>query len=129
MIFADTSVWIDYLDRADSPSREGLATALDTGQVVGHPLLTIELSLGSLPKRGRARLLDDLDALPSLSVASHEEVRTLIETRELWSRGIGYVDTAFLAGLLLTGECDLWTRDRKLAKAAEYLDIRTERLP
>ena len=94
-----------------------------------HPPLTIEFNLGSLPKRGRASLLDGLVALPSLSVASHDDVRTLIETRELWSRGIGYVDTAFLAGFLLTGECDLWTRDRNLAKAAGHLDIRTESLP
>lgn len=108
MILADTSVWVDHLRQGD----EDLATRLTTGGIACHPLVVAEIALGSLKDRGT--ILSLLDQLPRLPVASPEEVRALIETRRLYSRGIGYVDASLIASCLLAPGATLWTRDKRL---------------
>lgn len=117
MILVDTSVWIDHL-RAGEPS---LVRLLEAGEVLAHPWVTGELALGQLSNR--QEVLGLLDALPVAPVATVEEVLTLIETRQLFGVGIGYVDAHLLAATLLTGGASLWTRDRSLAAAAFRLDV------
>ena len=96
MILPDSSVWIDHLVR---PSAR-LTQLLEDEQVVGHALVTAEVMLGSLARRDyTARKLDDLD---QLVLASVEQTRWLIERRQLWSVGIGYVDANLLASTLRT---------------------------
>ncbi|MBP7001051.1 hypothetical protein [Amaricoccus sp.] len=45
-------------------------------------------------------------------------MRTLVERRRLFGRGIGYVDAALVAACLLAPGTALWTRDRRLAAVA-----------
>ena len=113
MILVDTSVWVDHL-------REGndqLAACLNAAEVVCHPMIVGELALGSLAKR--ADILGLLDNLPSAPIATMTEVRTLIETRKLYSRGIGLVDAYLLASCLLAPGARFWTQDKRLADLAE----------
>jgi predicted nucleic acid-binding protein len=117
LILADTSVWIDYFR---SGSRE-MRRALHEGQIVIHPYVTAELALGSL--RERARTLAMLDLLPQVGVAQLGEVRRMIETRLLFGLGIGLIDAHFIASAFLNPPTLLWTRDRRLRKAAEGLGI------
>jgi hypothetical protein len=93
----------------------GLADLLTKALVLVHPFVVGELACGDL--RNRARILSDLEALPSAVSATHEEVMELIEDRKLWGLGIGWVDVHLLASALLS-HCQLWTLDRKLVRAA-----------
>jgi hypothetical protein len=61
--------------------------------------------------------------LPRVEVAHSDEVRQMIETRALYSHGIGFVDAHLLASCLLTPGTFLWTRDVRLAGVAKALGI------
>lgn len=112
MILVDTSVWVDHL-RVGDPR---LVELLTDGQVLGHPWVTGELALGRLSRR--SEILDLLHNLPQATVATDAEVLTLITDRQLFGRGIGYVDAHLLAATLLTSGARLWTRDKRLAAVA-----------
>lgn len=112
MILVDTSIWIDHL-RYGQPS---LARLLDDGLVLGHPWVVGELSLGRLAQRHE--VIGLLDGLPQATVATDEEVMTLINRHQLYGLGIGYVDVQLLAATQLTADAALWTADRRLVAAA-----------
>ncbi|HEX8766926.1 MAG TPA: hypothetical protein VF714_01075 [Jatrophihabitans sp.] len=116
MILVDTSIWVDHLRRGD-PALAGL---LMNGQVLCHPAVRGEIALGQLADR--AGILGLLGNLPEAVPATHAEVMTLIDARQLWGLGIGYVDGHLLAAVLLTDDdTSLWTRDRRLRSAAQAL--------
>ena len=117
MILADTSIWIDHLKVGDAALRDRLSA----GGIVCHPFVVAEIALGSL--RDRDGVLGLLDRLPTLPVADAEEVRTLIEARQLFSRGIGFVDVSLIAACLLVPGTTLWTRDRRLAAVASDVGL------
>ena len=117
MILADTSVWIDFF-RAGNKK---LQKALGQGQIVIHPWVIAELSLGSLKER--AKTLATLDLLPQVPVAQMSELRHMIEARRLYSLGIGLTDAHLIASAFLDRTTLLWTRDKRLRSAAEALGI------
>ena len=94
---------------------------LNRGEVVVHPFITAELALGSL--RDRVRTLALLDLLPHLRMARLDEVRALIEARRLHGLGIGLIDAHLIASILINPPTLLWTRDKRLRRVAEHLDI------
>jgi hypothetical protein len=63
-----------------------------------------------------------LQGLPSVTLATHQEVLVLIERHQLAGRGIGYVDVHLLAAAKLSG-CGLWTQDRRLVVLAAELGV------
>jgi predicted nucleic acid-binding protein len=107
----DTSVWVEHL-RHGLPR---LATLLQAGEVLIHPWVIGELACGNLRKR--SQVLELLQGLPAVTVASDAEVLLLIERDRLMGRGIGYVDAHLLASARLS-HCRLWTQDRRLAAVA-----------
>jgi predicted nucleic acid-binding protein len=117
VILADTSIWVDYL-RGGNPQME---KSLILGQIVMHPFIVAEIALGSL--RNRRQRLDELEALLEVKVARLREVRHMIETRALYSKGISLVDAHLLASCLMTPGTQLWTRDAALALAGKALGI------
>ena len=117
MIVADASTWIDHWKLADL----NFVRLLMAKQVMMHPFVLGELALGSL--KDRQRTIANLRDLMAIRPASHDEVLYLIETRRLFSRGIGYVDAHLLASCLIAGNCKLLTHDRRLREAAEQLGI------
>lgn len=117
MILADTSIWIDHLRASDAE----LADLLTAGLVLAHPFIIGELALGSL--KDRKIVIAAMQGLPQAPVASHVEVMALIESRRLFSLGIGYVDAHLIAATLLAPGSALWTRDRRLAAAAARIGI------
>ena len=117
MILVDTAIWIDHLRDGDAH----LGILLDRGLVLGHPWVTGELALGSI--RNRLEILRLLDDLPQATVATAAEVRELVEQRELFSVGIGYVDAQLLAATMLSTDAALWTRDRRLHAPAQRLGL------
>jgi hypothetical protein len=94
---------------------------LTCGNIVVHPFVIAELALGSL--RERTRTLALLDLLPQVGVAQLSEVRLTIEARRLYSLGIGLTDAHLIASVFINPSTLLWTRDKRLRKAAESLGI------
>jgi len=122
MILVDTSVWVAHF-------REGipkLGQFLNEASVLVHPFVVGELACGNL--KNRARILNDFDALPSAVLAMHDEVLQLIDDRKLWGLGIGWIDAHLLASSLLSN-CQLWTLDERLIRAATAAGVRLYRRP
>jgi predicted nucleic acid-binding protein len=94
---------------------------LNEGQIVIHPSIVAELALGSLQERTRTLAL--LDLLPQVRVAQLSEVRRMIEARRLYGLGIGLIDAQLIASVFINSSTLLWTRDKRLRKAAESLGI------
>jgi predicted nucleic acid-binding protein len=111
MILVDTSVWIDHFRSGNRV----LSEVLNLGLVLTHPFVIGELACGNM--KNRARILADLNALPSTLIATNEEVLQLIEQRKLWGRGIGWVDAHLMTAALLSN-CRLWTLDRLFSNLA-----------
>lgn len=116
MILVDTSIWIDHLRTADHP----LGTLLSTGLICIHPWVIGELACGNLGNRHE--ILELLQALPPLSVATHQEALHFIERHRLMGRGIGYIDAHLLTAAAIH-RAKLWTRDKRLNAIAEALDL------
>lgn len=117
MILADTSIWIDHFRSRNHEMRRHLSL----GNIVIHPLIIAELALGTL--RERARTLALLDLLPQVRVAQLNEVRQMIEARRLYNLGLGVTDAHLIASMFINSSTLLWTRDKRLRKAAEALRI------
>ncbi len=120
MILVDTSVWIDHLRTGDAT----VAQLLEHGLVLAHPWVAGELTLGHLSQR--QEIIGLLSRLPQATVATADEVLTLIERHRLHGLGIGYVDAQLLAATRLTPDARLWSADRRLAAAAGRLGCAVE---
>lgn len=117
MILIDTSIWIDHLRKTDAQ----IVDLLDQGLAIIHPYVIGEIALG--PMRRYDLIVESLSELPQAAVAAPAEVLLLIKRHGLMGTGIGYVDAHLLASTLLTAEGRLWTRDKRLARAAAALGI------
>jgi len=117
MILVDSSVWIDHL-RAGEP---GLVELLNSNNVLSHPFVVGELACGNL--KNRKMVLSLLQDLPTIQVATDDEVLFFVERHELMGRGIGYVDAHLLAAVMLEGTAKLWTRDKRLDSVAETMKL------
>jgi predicted nucleic acid-binding protein len=117
LILADTSIWIDHLRSGNKEMRK----YLEQGQIVIHPFIIAELALGSL--RARTKTLALLDLLPQVRVAQLSEVRLMIEARRLYSLGLGLSDAHLIASVLIDPSTLLWTKDKRLRKAAGALGV------
>ncbi|AEI82235.1 hypothetical protein CNE_BB1p08210 (plasmid) [Cupriavidus necator N-1] len=117
MILVDTSVWIDHINASDPV----LISLLAEERVLAHPYVIGEISLGSL--RDRDVVLGALLDLPRAPVVTPEETFYLIEREGLFNRGIGYVDTSLLASARLQPGITIWTRDKRLKKVADELNL------
>jgi predicted nucleic acid-binding protein len=126
LILADTSIWIDHF-RSGNPGRnpssrsKDLRKLLNEGQIVIHPAIIAELALGSLQERTKTLAL--LDLLPHAQVAKLSEVRRMIDARRLYSLDIGLTDAQLIASVFINPSTLLWTRDKRLRKAAESFGI------
>ena len=117
MILADTSVWIDHFRLKDLK----LSELLEANEIIIHSFIIGEIALGSF--RQRSVILERLDDLPRLDLASDQEVRYLIEQEKLFSRGIGYVDTQLIASARLKPGTLIWTRDKRFHDIVEQLGL------
>ncbi len=111
MILVDTSVWVDHFRQHNVR----LADLLELNQVAIHPFVVGELACGNLPDRVETLRL--LDNLPTVPVASDQEVRQMIEHRSFYGTGLGWVDMHLLASVMLLQNGQLWTLDRRMENA------------
>ncbi|QJE71741.1 type II toxin-antitoxin system VapC family toxin [Aerophototrophica crusticola] len=117
MILVDTNIWVDHFRDTDPL----LDCLLGKGMVGTHPFILGELAMGNF--RRRATIFDELSNLPDVRVCPDEEVMEFIETRNLFGRGLRFVDAHILAAVKLWPGTSLWTRDRRLRMAAEELGV------
>lgn len=117
MILVDTSIWIDHLRAGDA----ALTQLLQRNKVFMHPMVLGELACGNL--QNRSQLLYLWMNLPQSKQANHQEVMVYIEQNKLMGLGIGYVDIHLLAAVMLQTNALLWTRDKRLHRAAEKLGL------
>jgi predicted nucleic acid-binding protein len=117
VILVDSSIWIDHIRMKDAK----LSTLVAAGRVLVHPFVIGEVALGAI--RTRPQLLRMLRAQPEIHLARDSEVLRLIDTESLFGIGIGYVDAHLLASCRLTPGTRLWTRDKRLAAAADRLNL------
>jgi hypothetical protein len=80
VILVDTSVWVDHFRTGHST----LVRLLEDGVVLGHPWIIGELALGHLSERHEVIRL--LGGLPQATVATEEEIMTLIDRDRLYYR-------------------------------------------
>jgi hypothetical protein len=114
LILPDSSIWVEHL-RKPLPH---LIDLLDQDEILGHPFVTGEVSLGSIANR--ERVVAELGSLPQLPVQAHTRVAYLIESATLWGQGVGYIDAHLLASTLVVQGTLLWSKDkRQLAQAAK----------
>jgi len=114
MVLVDTSVWVSHLRDGNAE----LASLLNDGRVLCHPLIVGELACGNL--KDRAVILSFLQLLPMSIEAEHDEVLSFIENNRLMGKGMGYVDVHLITSAVLTG-VSIWTLDKKLAQTADSL--------
>ena len=111
-VLVDSSVWVAHFKQRD----DRLVRLLETGVVLCHPYVVVEVACGTPPaRRAVVRMLSELNRT---RVASPEELLVLIDERDLFGRGCGFVDVSLLAGALLEEHTLLWTHDKPLARAA-----------
>lgn len=113
MILVDTSIWIDHFRYDDAELRK----IINDDKLLCHPVVVGELALGSLRERGA--VLAYLAAQREAMIATHAEVMTMIDRNSIFSMGIGYTDAHLLTSTLLDRRSSLWTRDKRLAAAAQ----------
>jgi predicted nucleic acid-binding protein len=120
MILVDASIWVEMFRRGRFKAE--LATLIANDQLCTHPFVVAELACGYLPHRQQTLLeLDNLTALPTIRTA---DVRYMIETRGLFSKGIGLIDAQLIAACISTHGTQIWTIDRPLGRVAESLGLR-----
>ena len=118
-VLADTSIWIAYF--RDGVYQKDLDLLQRPHQLFVHPHVTGELALGSL--RNRQQTLDNLDSMPQAEVISLHDLRSMIEARRCFARGIGLTDAHLLGSCLVSPGQQLWTLDRRLLNLASELKI------
>jgi predicted nucleic acid-binding protein len=110
----DTSVWLDHFRERIAP----LASLIRDEQVIIHPFVTGELTMGSL--RSRQQTIDALRSLPQALIVSDDAWQAFVEEHALAGTGIGFVDAHLLASAIGMGAL-LWTRDKRLRTHAQAL--------
>jgi hypothetical protein len=120
VILVDTSVWIGHLRKPDQKLQE----LLQNDEVAMHPLILMELALGSIANR--EEVISNLSLLPKAQVAELDELFRLIETRALYRKGIGVTDLHLIASALFEKSLLIWTRDRRLGEIASSFGIRSD---
>lgn len=117
MILVDTSIWIDHLHAAEPE----LVALLTDDEVGCHPYVIEELGLGLMEQR--QVVLELLESLRQFPVLDHSEVMTLIDSRQLWGRGLSAVDCHLLGAVALVDGARIWTRDKRLVAACRDMGI------
>jgi len=117
-VLVDTSVWVTHFKRRD----EHLVKLLESGLVLCHPYVVVEVACGTPPARNA--IVSMMASLDSVPVANQVELLELVERQRLFGRGCGFVDVSLLAAALLSSQAHIWTLDRRLAVLADVMGRR-----
>ena len=119
MILVDTSIWVEMFRRG----RFKTDLEFDRECPALHPSVRsrgISVRVSSRPAANTPRARQ-LTALPTIRTA---DVRYMLETRGLFSKGIGFIDAQLIASCITSHGTQIWTIDRPLGSVAESLGLR-----
>lgn len=106
-VLVDSSVWVGHFKQRN----DHLAALLEAGVVICHPYIVGEVACGTPP--ARKAIIGMLSELESAPVAAQDEFLAMMDTRQLYGRGCGYVDMCLLASALLSERTFVWTLDKR----------------
>ena len=89
-------------------------------EVGTHPFVIGEFAVGNL--KDRAKTLKYFRRLEQPSIPADDEVHYLLESRQMYGRGIGWIGLHILAAAKLSG-WSLYTADTAMAAAARQIGI------
>jgi hypothetical protein len=115
-VVVDTCIWVKHFRVRNSM----LESLLENGEVLSHPLVVGELSMGCL--KDRQQTLWSLSRLGRPPLATEAETMQMVEARRLWGRGIQWNDAQILASVVIGG-VKLWTGDLRLADIATEMGV------
>lgn len=116
MVLVDTNVWITFL-REPLPE---LGVLVKRGRVITHSCVVGEVLVGHVSNREVVR--EFLVSLPFAREADLGSILGMIDSRKLFGRGLQWNDIQLLAAAKLSA-AHLWTRDKRLAAAAEEFGV------
>ena len=121
-VVVDTSVWIDFLAGASTPSLE---EALSDGLVVLPPLVVAELVSGAQRRREKAMIEDLLEELPLHDTPLAHWIRVGELRQELRGKGLSVsTPDAHVAQCALDRDAVLLSRDAVFASIARLTPLR-----
>ena len=115
-VLVDSSVWVGHFKQRN----DHLVALLEDGAVICHPYVVAEVACGTPP--GRKAIIGMLAELESAPVATQEELLAMMDARQIYGRGCGFVDMSLLAGALLSEKTLIWTLDKKFELLAVELN-------
>ncbi|TPW18194.1 MAG: PilT protein domain-containing protein, partial [bacterium] len=89
-------------------------------EVLIHPFVLGEISCGQMQRRKMTLFV--ISQLGRAPVAPDEDVLEMVETRQLFGIGLGFIDAHLLMSARIAN-CALMTRDRALIRAAHRLGV------
>jgi predicted nucleic acid-binding protein len=105
---------------------EGVLSLAASNEVGSHPFVIGELAIGNLPNR--TKTLEYFRRLEQPSLPAEDEVHEILESRQLWGKGIGWIDLHILAAAKLSG-WSLYTADAAMAAAARQIGVDCQQPP
>ena len=121
MIIADTSVWIEFL-RGNEDISIMFGPYLRKGHIYATSAIFGELFQGAKNTRERSILAEFWEYLPKVNEEDlFIEGGKLSNKHKLYAKGVGLIDCAILYASL-DNDLALWTLDKKLLQAVEYIE-------
>jgi predicted nucleic acid-binding protein len=118
----DASIWVNHFRTPD----ERVLSLAASNEAGTHPFVIGKLAAGNLPKR--IKTLEYLRRLEQPTLPAEDEVHELLESQQLWGKGIGWIDMHILAAVKLSG-WSLYTADAAMAAAARQIGVDCQQLP
>lgn len=106
-VLVDSSVWVGHFKRRN----DHLVALLEEDLVVCHPYIVGEVACGTPPTR--KAIISMLCEFESAPVVEPDEILAMMDVRQLYGRGCGYVDMCLLASALLSERTLIWTMDKR----------------
>ena len=126
MLAADTSAWIEYLRRTESPADLALTTAVDAGEVILLEPVKAELLVGARSNLELAELRRLLDGLDIALIHPRDDFDAAVDIH-LRCRAVGVTPRGLIDCLIaaVTQRCGLplLHADSDLAAIAEVVGI------
>ncbi|CUS32809.1 type II toxin-antitoxin system VapC family toxin [Candidatus Nitrospira nitrificans] len=112
MVIADTSVWIPFFNRPDSPEKATLDLLIDADEVVLVGVVLAELLQGCRTSSERDTLSDALLALPYHEVTQSTWSQTGNLSSQLLRRGVTLpLSDLIIAALAIEHNCHVYSLD------------------
>lgn len=115
-VLVDSSVWVGHFKHRN----EHLVSLLEADLVVCHPFIVAEVACGTPPSR--KAIISLLSELESVPVATQDELMALLEARQFYGRGCGFVDLSLLASVLLSEKTLIWALDKRFERLATQVN-------